>query len=59
VTFAIDARALSYWDVNANGWRIAPGCYRVMVGRSSRQIDQQAVVAVRGARCRRAAVAIP
>jgi hypothetical protein len=29
-----------------------------MVGRSSRDIDQQAVIAVRGARCRGAAAAI-
>ncbi len=59
VTFALDSRALSYWDVNADDWRIGRGCYRVMVGRSSRQIDQRAVMAVRGARCRGAAAVIP
>ena len=58
VTFAIDSRALSYWDVNANDWRIAPGCYRVLVGRSSREIEQRAVIAVRGARCPGAAAKI-
>jgi hypothetical protein len=45
--------------VNANDWRIAPGCYRVLVGRSSREIEQRAVIAVRGARCPGAAAKIP
>ena len=51
-------RAFSYWDVGAHAWRVAPACYRVMVGRSSRQIDQRATVAVNGAHCRRAAAAL-
>lgn len=35
VTFPLNPRALSYW---ASGWRIAAGCYDVMVGSSSRNI---------------------
>ncbi len=42
VTFTLDAQALSYWDVNANGWLVQNGTYQVMVGDSSRNILQQA-----------------
>jgi beta-glucosidase len=49
VNFRIDARSLSYWD---GRWRVAPGCYRVMVGRSSRSLPLRGDIAVGGARCR-------
>ncbi len=42
VSFVLDARALSYWDTGAGGWRLAPGCYRVMVGSSSRDVPLSA-----------------
>lgn len=42
VDFPLDARALSYWDA---GWRIARGCYQVLVGNSSRDIQARAVLA--------------
>jgi Fibronectin type III-like domain len=51
VTFALDERALSYWDVNSDGWKVAPGCYSVMAGSSSREITNRAVVSVDGASC--------
>jgi len=38
VQFAIDARALSYWDVTKHDWEILPGTIRVGVGSSSRDI---------------------
>lgn len=38
VTLTLDARAFSYWDVASKSWRITPGCYPVMVGRSSRDL---------------------
>ena len=50
VGFSIDRRALSYWDAGADAWAVAPGCYGVMVGRSSRDIRQSGTLAVR-ARC--------
>jgi beta-glucosidase len=59
ISFPIDARALSYWDVTTSSWRVAPGCYRVMVGRSSRDIRLAATVAAGGARCPGAAARIP
>jgi beta-glucosidase len=59
VSFAIDSRALSYWNVNAGGWRVAPGCYGVLVGSSSRDIEQRATLAVKGAQCPGAVATIP
>ncbi|HEY1594064.1 MAG TPA: glycoside hydrolase family 3 C-terminal domain-containing protein [Thermoleophilaceae bacterium] len=58
VTFAITPRDLSYWDTGAGDWRIAPGCYGVMVGRSSRDIVRRATLAV-GASCPGAAASMP
>ncbi|MDQ0862059.1 beta-glucosidase [Bacillus sp. V2I10] len=37
-TLPLDDRAFSYWDVNSNGWRVADGDYKLMVGSSSRDI---------------------
>jgi beta-glucosidase len=51
VSFTVDRRALSYWDTDAGEWRVAPGCYSVMVGRSSRDITNRAVVGVDGQSC--------
>jgi beta-glucosidase len=51
VTFALDARSLSYWNSSDNGWRVAPGCYRVMVGRSSRDVLLRGTLPVGGATC--------
>ena len=47
----LDARAFSYWNAAADGWAVAPGCYRVMVGRSSRDIRLEGVIARGGALC--------
>lgn len=38
LTFDVSPRDLSYWSVQQHGWEVAPGCYRVMVGTSSRDI---------------------
>ena len=51
VRFRLGARAFSYWDVRSRGWRVAPGCYRVLVGRSSRSLPLRRTLAVRGASC--------
>ena len=51
VTFRLGPRDFSYWDAAASGWRIAPGCYRVYVGSSSRDLPLRGVIAERGARC--------
>ncbi|TDD90713.1 glycosyl hydrolase [Actinomadura darangshiensis] len=41
VTFPLSARSLAYWNVEAKAWKVADGCYEVMVGSSSRQIAQK------------------
>jgi beta-glucosidase len=51
VTFKLDGRSFSYWDVNRNGWAIAPGCYRIYVGPSSRRLSLRGKRALRGGRC--------
>ncbi|MEA2457170.1 MAG: beta-glucosidase, partial [Thermoleophilaceae bacterium] len=51
VTLPIDTRALSYWDTAAQAWAVAPGCYGIGVGRSSRDIVGSAALAVRTASC--------
>jgi beta-glucosidase len=59
VNFTLDERALSYWDAAADDWAVTPGCYGVMAGRSSRDIDQEATLAVGGASCPGAAARLP
>jgi hypothetical protein len=51
VSFPIDQRSLSYWDTSAQAWKVASGCYRVMVGHSSRDIALQGTIAVGAASC--------
>lgn len=40
--FTVTPRALSYWDVEAGDWRIAPGSYALVAGRSSRDLRARA-----------------
>jgi beta-glucosidase len=51
VIFTITSRDISYWNSGDSGWAVAPGCYRVMVGRSSRQIVRRGRFAAGGGRC--------
>jgi len=53
VTLTIGRRALSYWDTPSGRWRVAPGCYRVMLGHSSRNIVRQIIMPFAGGSCRR------
>ena len=39
VTVRLDARAFSYYDAAAKRWRHDPGDFRILVGRSSEQIE--------------------
>jgi beta-glucosidase len=52
VSFSLDDRAFSYWDAGTGRWRVAPGCYGVYVGRSSRDLPLSGVIARGGASCR-------
>jgi beta-glucosidase len=49
--FRLDARSFSHWDTAAGDWRIAPGCYEVMVGRSSRDVELRGVLSQGGVSC--------
>ena len=42
VRFALDARALSYWDPDAQGWVAEPGEFELRAGASSRDIRTRA-----------------
>ena len=55
VRFVLDERAFSYWDPRSDGWRVAAGCYRIMVGASSRDLPLQGIIG-RGAECQGALV---
>ena len=47
VRFRLDRRAFSYWNRGHNRWEVAAGCYRVLVGSSSRRIVARAKLARR------------
>jgi beta-glucosidase len=51
VTFALDDRSFSYWDTGSNGWRVAPGCYRILVGSSSGDLPLRSAVSRAGGVC--------
>jgi beta-glucosidase len=51
VRFHLDSRAFSFWNARRDRWLVAPGCYRVAVGASSRDIAARAKVAMRGGSC--------
>jgi beta-glucosidase len=53
VSFPLDSRSLSYWSASGGDWRVAPGCYQVMVGSSSRDTPLRGTFAQGGARCLR------
>lgn len=53
VGFKLDRRAFSYWDAAENRWRVAPGCYRIELGSSSRAIVAGRSLALGGGSCRR------
>ena len=52
VRFRLGRRAFAHWSTARHRWAVARGCYRVYVGRSSRDIAGHAAIALRGARCR-------
>lgn len=39
--FELRRRDISYWDVKAQKWAVAPGTYQVYVGASSRDLRLQ------------------
>jgi beta-glucosidase len=51
VSFPLDRHALSYWNTAASSWTVAPGCYRVYLGASSRNLPLRAALPVGGGTC--------
>ncbi|MCW2571875.1 MAG: glycosyl hydrolase [Frankiales bacterium] len=50
ITFPLNDRSFASWNTAANRWVIAPGCYGLAGGASSRDLPTHAVIG-RGARC--------
>ncbi|MGI8334016.1 beta-glucosidase [Actinomadura scrupuli] len=51
VTFPLNARSYAFWHQATGSWKIAPGCYRVMVGASSRDIAATGGIPRGGGHC--------
>lgn len=51
VRLAFDDRSFAYWDSAAQDWAVAPGCYRIEIGASSRDIRLQTRTARAGGSC--------
>jgi beta-glucosidase len=51
VTFPLNARSYSYWHQATGSWKMAPGCYRVMVGASSRDLAATGGIPLGGGHC--------
>ena len=48
VRFHLNKRAFSYWSDKAHGWKVVPGCARVLVGRDSSHTPLKAPIGLRG-----------
>jgi beta-glucosidase len=51
VKIALAERSFEYWNTAAQQWSILPGCARVMVGTSSRDLPLSAQIAQGGSHC--------
>ena len=51
VTIPLDARSFAYWSTASNGWTVAPGCYQVAVGGSSRGLPLHGAIGRAGGAC--------
>jgi beta-glucosidase len=49
VRFHLTSRTFSYWDEQAHGWKVVPGCAQVLVGRDSRHTPLKAPIGLDGA----------
>ena len=51
VSFALDQRAVSYWDTSAYAWKVTKGCAAVKVGFSSRDLPLNGKLPIGGGSC--------
>lgn len=49
--FELSPRELSYWDVDTDSWRLAPGCYGFSLGLSSRNRPLKERLPLAGGQC--------
>lgn len=47
VTLTIDKRGFSFWDTEADDWKVAPGMYKVLVGTSSQDTPLESTVTLK------------
>src|SRR3954452_19234956 len=59
VSLPLDFRSFAHYDTTVGDWRVTPGCYDVLVVRSSRDVPLKETVSVGGAACRGAVASIP
>ena len=58
VRVTLDPRSFAYYEVASGSWQVAPGCYRVSVGTSSRDTKLRAVIA-QGSSCAGSPLKVP
>ena len=46
VTFTLDKRAFAYWNQEIHDWHVETGLFKISVGQSSRQIEQEETILV-------------
>jgi beta-glucosidase len=56
VTLALGLRSFAHSNTSAHRWQVTPGCYRILVGSSSRDLPLSSTVAVGSSRCAGGAV---
>lgn len=59
VTFHLNDRSFSYFDIMSNGWLVEPGCYSVAVGSSSRDLLLHGSIGRGPVQCGKAAPSVP
>jgi beta-glucosidase len=51
VSLPLDFRSFAHWDSGVEEWRVTPGCYGILAGRSSRDLPLRGSIAVGDAAC--------
>ena len=51
MTIPLSSRDFAHWATASKEWKVTPGCYRVRVGSSSRDLPLDATIARGGADC--------
>jgi beta-glucosidase len=46
ITFTLDKRAFAYWNIKLHDWHAESGNYKILIGKSSRNIELEKVITV-------------